>query len=867
MLLGNRTAGGVVSIRVTTGGKDYTSAPSVSISGGGGTGAAAVAVMAGTRVDSVILTNSGTGYTGNPSVSFTAATGSGAAGEAYAYTGPLRPMSFFQGRFGTVYGVDGMGRGIRWAGGTFLAEPIGLNKPASGPAVTAGSTSPGKRISSIQMVDGGRGYSSAPAVVITGGSPTRAAEAQAVIINGVVAGVRVADPGAGYQTTPTISFSGGIGSGATFEVGVLGSVSGMRVAAAGTGYTSSGTEAPSVTVATGYGLTGFVATVTVDSQGQVSGAQVLNAGTGATATPTFAVTAATGSGATLTADMLYAVNAITVGNTGSGYQVAPFITVRNNALDPGGNGAELEATVDNNGHIASVAVLAGGQYALPPSALIINTAAQAQVSLAEPLRGTYRCAIRYIDDTDEDVGGPLASSISHLVEVKAAEGSGQMEWSFSHPYVDDRVTAMELWRTSGDQEVLLFRVATIKKTDPNWSGVYVDSMSDPDLTDPGRDGYGLMPITLPSGQINARRFEVPPGRFAVAVNFQDRAWYAVDTSGRTPNSLYYSEVDEPESVPLANELVLQENTGLPDAIVALIPFGSMLLVAQTSHVYQIMYVSQPVLDASVLLVAHRGVLNSRCWGVMSGVAFMADSVGLYAFDGNQEQSVSVAIDNYWRDRIIDFSKSDKFHLNCDPLTRTVRFYYCRAADDEPTRALCYCTATQAWWEEVYATAVTATSLPTIAGQIRLAAGSADGAWRKESGTKDGNADIAYSLRTGNMALTSEPDRAIELVYKPTTGDSTLDLSLFYNNSDTSRPNAIQSDRGNGFTVTAGGPASINLKKTRSSLGEATGSAVAHYSGRKSDRSVGGDQHLAVQVAGTQAGDPVTLYGVRISGVT
>jgi hypothetical protein len=686
-------------------------------------------------------------------------------------------------------------------------------------------------------------------------------------VNGRVAAVRVSDPGAGYQSVPAVQFTSGIGSGALFTVGVNGSVSGLRPTAAGTGYTSSGTLAPTVSVATSNGLTGFEATVIVDSQGRVTGGAVLNSGSGATTTPTFAVTAGTGSGATLVPDMLYAVASVSASNTGSGYFTPPVVTIRAAAADAFGGGAELDSSVDGSGHISGVTVVSGGQYAIPPQALIIDTAARAQASLAEPMRGKYLCCIRYIDGTAADVGGPLPSSISHLASVDAGTGAGTLTWAFTHPYVDDRVTAMELWRTSGDQSVLLFRVATIQKTDPEWSATYDDTLSDPELTDASRLGYGLMPITLPSGQINARRFEVPPGQFAVAAMFQDRAWYAVDTSGKAPNSLYYSEIDEPESVPLANELIVQENTDLPDKVVALVPLGSALLIAQSSHVYRLMYVAQPVLDASIMLVANRGVLNNRCWAVMAGVAFMADSVGLYAFDGNQEQSISVAVDNFWRDGIIDFSKAEKFHVSADHLTRTVRFHYCRTADSEPVRALCYCTATQAWWEEAYTAAVTATAGVMRGGQLNRALGGVDGVWRRETGTQDNAAPVAYSLRTGNMALADEPDRTIGVLYKPTASDSPLNVSLFYNNSDTARANAIQSDRGSGFTVTAGGPASLNMKKTRSALGDATGSALAHYAGRKSELSAGGDQHLAVQVAGTQSADAVTLFALRVSGVS
>jgi hypothetical protein len=931
MTIGGRTAGGVVEIRVQTGGSGYSGHPSVVISGGGGTGAAAVAVMAGTRVDSVIVTNQGTGYTVSPAVALnsasivaavTAATdsatqsflvfdpalaatthqriavagstqpiafnsntvgvvatsgftatgpaalysGTGAAASAYAYTGTLRPLSFFQGRYGTVYGVDGMGRGVRWSGGSGNVAPIGLNRPAAGPVMTASTTSSGKRISAIQLVDGGRGYSSAPAVTLTGGSATRAAAAQAAISNGRVVGVRVSEPGSGYQAVPAVSFAGGLGSGAEFTVDVLGRIANVGVIASGSGYTSSGSQAPVLTLSSSQGLSQFAGSVLVGADGSVSGVQILNGGTGATATPTLTITAGTGSGASVLPLMQYSVATVSVSSGGTGFYTPPIVTVRADPADSTGGGAVLESAVSTSGVISAVTVLSGGQYSEPPTALVLDTSAAAQASVAEPMRGKYICAIRYIDDTPEDQGGPLASSISHLAEVDCGPGTGTLVWAFSHPHVDARATAMELWRSSGDQAVLLFRVATILKTDPEWSATYNDTLSDPDLTDASRPGYGLMPITLPSGQINARRFAVPPGKFGVGVMFQDRAWYAADTSGQARNSLYYSEVDEPESVPAANELVVQENTDLPDSVVALVPLGSMLLVVQSAHMYRLMYVAQPVLDASIMLMARRGVLNNRCWAVMAGVAFLVDSVGMYAFDGNQEQSISVAIDNYWRDRIIDLSASAKFHVDADHLTRTVRFFYCRTADTEPTRALCYCTATQAWWEETYPTAVTAAINAPLGGQLRRLLGGSDGAWRKESGTQDNTTGVSYSYRSGNMALTNGPDRTINVLYKPTANDSTLAVAMFFNNAETARQNAIQSDRGSGFTTTAGGPATINMKKTRSPLGDATGSADAHYSGRKSERSAGGDQHLAVQVAGTQAADAVTLYSVRIAGV-
>jgi hypothetical protein len=879
MQIGARTTGSLVSIRVSTGGEGYTAPPTMSITGGGGTGATGVVVMAGTVVDSVIITNSGTGFTGSPTVSFSGNGGTGAEAEAYAYAGTLRPMSFFKGRFGDLYGVDGMGRGVRWEGGT-KAEPIGLHKPANAPVVTGSSTTPARGVASVQIIDTGSGYYLPPTVGFTGGgTPTKVATARAIIANGRVAGVIVTDPGAGYQSPPKPTFTGGLGTGGTFTVGVAGKVAGFDVLERGQGYVWEDDAQPTIVVTKANGLTEFSGRVVVDTARRVAGVDVLSAGTGATTTPEFDIPSSSGTGAAVVARMLYAVNALTVANSGSGYASAPLITFQADNEDPFAGGGGLVASVaaatceiNDAGHITAATVLAGGQYGLPPTAFIADGTASAQATLNTPLAGKYYCAIRYIDATGRAAGGPLPSSISALTEVTVDAGGGTLTWGFTHPYLDDRVTAMELWRTSADQAVLLFRVATIQRDAPEFTATYVDSMKDEQLIDPARRGYGLMPVTLPSGQINARRFEVPPGEFAVGVMFQDRAWYAVDTSGKAPNSLFYSEIDEPESVPLANELVVQENTGTPDAIVALVPLGPALLAVQSAHIYRLMYVAQPVIDASIMLSAYRGVLNNRCWTVMAGVAFLVDSIGMYAFDGNQEQSVSVPVDNFWRDGLIDFSKADKFHVASDYLTKTVRFYYCRSGDAEPTRALCYCTATQAWWEEVYPAAVTATGDVFLSGQRRQALGTVGGAWLKESGTTDSGSAVAYRVRTGNLALSAEPDRAVDVIYKPTPSASALNLDLHYNSSDTPRPNAVQSDRGTGFTVTANGPASLNMQKARppagggAALGDATGQARAYFAGRRDDRSAGGDQHVAVDLSGQQSQDPVTLYALGVRGV-
>jgi hypothetical protein len=872
MQIGSRSPGGLVKITVATGGTGYTTPPTITITGGGGTGATAYAHMAGTAVESVFVSARGTGFTQAPTISFSGGGGTGAGATAAVYAGSARPMSFFKGRYNDMYGVDGMGRGIRWNGTDASAEPLGLSKSRRGPTIVQSAATNQGFVSAIQIVNSGSGYASAPDVTFSGGSPSTAAKARATLADGRVASITITDNGANYTATPSVTLTGGVGSGATLGVGVMGSVFGVTVIAGGSGYVFAATTSPSITFSSAQGLTSANANVVVDSLGKVSGVNILSGGTGATGAVTATISGGGGAGAVVAVQMSYRVTSVTAVGGGTGYMAAPVITFRAATDDTSGSGAAATAVINGSGSVTGATVYSGGDYAKPPTATIEDTSAKAVATLERPMSGKYQCCIRYLDDTPESENGPVPSAISDLTEVDIPGSAGTLTWSFDHTGIDDRVSAVELWRTSADQAVILYRVATIQRSDAAFTGTYADSLTDDDLQDTKRSKYGLMPITLPSGQLNARRFGIPPGEFAVACMFQDRAWYAVDTTGLRPNSLLYSEIDEPESVPEENELVVQENTVDHDKIVALIPFGTELLIAQQSHIYKLNYVAQPVIDASIVLGSYRGVLNTSCWATMAGVAFLVDGYGMYAFDGRAEDPVSVPVDNYWRDGIIDFSKSSQFHVRADLGSRTVRFFYCTASDSAPVRALCYCIATKAWWEETYPQAVTAGCPAFVGGRIQEVYGTAAGGISRFDGGTDAGSSIPYAIRTGAMPLSNEGgSRAIGVVYNPTQSDATLNVGLHYNNSGTPRPNAISSDPGGGFVTTAGGTsAQLNMKKTRSALGDSTGFARAYYSGRVDERSSGGDRHMAIAVSGTQAAttaaDAVAIYAVSIDGV-
>ncbi len=73
---------GIIYLSLTNGGTGYTSAPTVTISGGGGSGARGVAYVSGGSVYALGVTYHGTGYTSAPTVTLTGGGGSGATGTA-----------------------------------------------------------------------------------------------------------------------------------------------------------------------------------------------------------------------------------------------------------------------------------------------------------------------------------------------------------------------------------------------------------------------------------------------------------------------------------------------------------------------------------------------------------------------------------------------------------------------------------------------------------------------------------------------------------------------------------------------------------------------------------------------------------------
>lgn len=424
----------------------------------------------------------------------------------------------------------------------------------------------------------------------------------------------------------------------------------------------------------------------------------------------------------------FSIKSITVTNGGSGYVVAPDIKITSSS----GFGAYATCTV-SDGKISTVKVEAGGGgYKVLPDVTAVSGGAEVCAVARPHLRGKYQCYYRYVDSTDAAHGGPIPGNLSPVTEIDAGDGAQSIAWVVAGPPQDCRATTVELWRSTGDQAVMLYRVGI--------GTTLTDDLTDDELRNPDRDGYAAMPIVLPNGDLNAMRFGVPPNNKSTVVRYQDRFWYGVDTSGTEPNSIYFSEVDEPESVPDINEFVLQQNSRDGDAITALVPFGATMLVMQSRHLYSLSFSKQPLRDADVTPLAYRGCAGQRCWDVYDGLCYVLDKQGVYTVATNGEvKGISGPIDDIFRSHV-DWSVATWNFVMVDPYRKVLRVFVALKEDVStkyPTAALCYSIDTGAWWKERYPNEIRSGSVVTLPnGDRRCVVASQGGVYVLDSGIAD-----------------------------------------------------------------------------------------------------------------------------------
>lgn len=217
-------------VDVTTAGSGYTSAPTVSFSGGAGSGAAGVALLSGGTVVGVVVTAPGSGYTSAPTVAFSGGGGSSAAATAVIYkAGTLskfwrfvRTLTSDNLKAASLYWGDPNVTVFRGAYG--MIDEVGLSGDASGEDSMKVSLKGMSRypvygyISAIAVTAGGTGYTNGASGTFSGGGGSGAA-ATCTVSSGVITSVTITAPGTGYTSAPTLTFP--TGSGATFTVSIV----------------------------------------------------------------------------------------------------------------------------------------------------------------------------------------------------------------------------------------------------------------------------------------------------------------------------------------------------------------------------------------------------------------------------------------------------------------------------------------------------------------------------------------------------------------------------------------------------------------------------------------------------------------------
>jgi hypothetical protein len=183
--------------------------------------------------------------------------------------------------------------------------------------------------------------------------------------------------------------------------------------------------------------------------------------------------------------------------------------------------------------------------------------------------------------------------------------------------------------------------------------------------------------------------------------------FCISGGNQEANTVYYSEQDEPESVPVAqNRLPIQ---GSGDRLVGACPNVYGMILFRERSCFRMSYVKQPHLDANIQQIAARGAFSNRCWAQAGDMVFAMDRYGPYMIGAQGvDESMGVAVQNYFRDGKVRFSDSDKFFVSVDLRDRIAKFFVTLNDTDAPSqvdssgrprRALCYDYIKQRWFIE------------------------------------------------------------------------------------------------------------------------------------------------------------------------
>ncbi len=425
---------GVVGIDVTDPGQGYLERPNVMITGSrNGSDAKAVAYLTPYgSINSISVLSPGNGFTAEPDVVISSP-GSGAVAGDIRFKAVSVSIAFggFNHRVGDVLSVIG-GSGTATTAtvlststngavtsialgnpGSYVLLPNLSDSPTSVQPVggTGCSLNLSMGIASIDVVNGGFGYTTPPAIHIQGSGI--GAKAVTSVLAGVVTSITMVDSGTGYSSIPAITIDGGSGATARAVLRPTG-IGSYTVIDQGVG---TYTQLPIVTVAArGSGVTidsvsmrAVSATLTNSGRGYSNGDMLLVAGGAGTSNASILVTRVGnfgeilsyslvtggsytvmpvlssnnvlgGTGDSATFNLSMGLHEIAVGNPGTGYASDPVVII--NSTDGNGQGAAARSNLDGD-TVGSITVTSpgSGYTSIPMIAVISGSGATAAATL------------------------------------------------------------------------------------------------------------------------------------------------------------------------------------------------------------------------------------------------------------------------------------------------------------------------------------------------------------------------------------------------------------------------------------------------------------------------------------------------------
>lgn len=350
-------SGTIRKVYVKYGGTGTTTVPAVRFNGGAnetGQAATATATVGAGDVTAITVINGGRGYSStNPPEVIITGDGTGAIWKVTTIT---------SGAIVTISKVT--------AGTGYTTATVTIRDAEATAVAAVGGTS---AVTGLTLINQGSGYTTAPAIAITGGGGA-SATATAALANATwgLSGFTITNAGTLYTAAPTLSLSGGTGSGAsgTVQISPYGVILSVTLTNPGNGRYDAVPRSVSFSGGGGSGATGQTI-LQANSFGyyDIIGIAVLTGGSGYISAPTVVIDQGTGSGATGTAVVgTGAITSITLTSPGSGYgSTAPAVTI----TAPGGGGVTATATAQLIGSPLSpvITITAGGSgYTSPPSA-------------------------------------------------------------------------------------------------------------------------------------------------------------------------------------------------------------------------------------------------------------------------------------------------------------------------------------------------------------------------------------------------------------------------------------------------------------------------------------------------------------------